>query len=789
MCERTVAFEQFIWAATCSAGISSTSRNSKRGPFPRRQLRQPSVQLQLSLATQELLFRALPGRVAGFCDFVDVRERKPLVFAKEIDGRVGSDLRQPTGRFLQIFQLAAPLQGLDKSFLSEVLRIIDTAHHAVDQQENTTQMLLNELDLKVRAGLQTLIRYRLERFTHSYMLALGEYPGFGRKTNIRAFHSPTRERRSAFQNVQDCQTIEVVLVYMRSVAVLGIGKTAFGAFPDRDLRSLAVEAVNLAMADAAVPSEKVEAFYLGNFAGPSFVGQNHLAPYVGSALGFLGIPCTRVEDACASGGSAFFHAWMSVASGVYDTVVAAGVEKMTSQTTPRVTEILAGAGDMAGEGRAGATFPALFAMIARRHMYQYGTTREHLASVAVKNHANGAKNPLAHMKKLISLEQALAGKPIAEPLTVFDCSLISDGAAAVVLVPADQAARYHSRFARVLSVAQTSDYVALDRKEDITFFPAVQSAGKKAYEAAGVGPDDIGVAELHDCFTIAEIVASEDLGFVRKRGRRPVCGCRLYRDWRPHSDQYQRRPEIEGTSGRRNWSRPDLRPGSATARRRRRTAGGEQSPGTCTESRRFGRYVRRHDSGGGLMGPETEKLETSGGFERSRCLYGDRRLCTARTVCSRRALPACDCRFALRRADNRADFRQNALRAYLDRRPRHIRKRRRRCSLLSQDHSTGRGTNNRRSASVGLGNAQALSPRRLLVRSYYALGGSVHRMQRFVPAITFLLLATVSGWGQMVAIPAISFGAQTEQAFSSTAQRASREALRCGWPRHQCTQR
>src|SRR3954447_14774444 len=138
---------------------------------------------------------------------------------------------------------------------------------------------------------------------------------------------------------------------MRSVAVLGMGKTAYGAFPDRDLRSLAVEAVNLAMTDAEMPSQKVEAFYLGNFAGPSFVGQNHLAPYIGSGVGFLGIPCTRVEDACASGASAFFHAWMTVASGVYDTVIAAGVEKMTSQTTPRVTEILAGAGDMAGAGR------------------------------------------------------------------------------------------------------------------------------------------------------------------------------------------------------------------------------------------------------------------------------------------------------------------------------------------------------------------------------------------------------------------------------------------------------
>jgi acetyl-CoA C-acetyltransferase len=302
---------------------------------------------------------------------------------------------------------------------------------------------------------------------------------------------------------------------MRSVAVIGIGKTAFGVLPG-DLRSLAVEAIAGALSDAGMGGAAVEAFYLGNFAGPSFAGQNHLAPYVGMAAGFGAIPATRIEDACASSGSAFFHAWQSVAAGIYDVVVAAGVEKMTSQGTPRVTEILAAAGDMASEGRAGATFPALFAMIARRHMHEFGTTRRQLASVAVKNHGNGAKNPLAHMRKVITLEQALAGKPVAEPLTVYDCSLISDGAAAVVIVPAEHAKRYTSRFARVRAVAQTSDHVALDEKQSITAFPAVRSAGERAYAMAGLGPQDIEFAEVHDCFTIAEIVASEDLGFVPK---------------------------------------------------------------------------------------------------------------------------------------------------------------------------------------------------------------------------------------------------------------------------------
>jgi acetyl-CoA C-acetyltransferase len=260
----------------------------------------------------------------------------------------------------------------------------------------------------------------------------------------------------------------------------------------------------------------VEAFYLGNFAGPSFVGQNHLAPYVASAIGIAGVPATRFEAACASSGAAFFHAVSAVAAGLYDVVLVAGVEKMTSQPTPKVTEILAGAGDLCGEVRAGATFPALFAMIARRHMYQYGTTREHLASVAVKNHGNGAKNPLAHMRKVITMEQALNGKPIAEPLTVYDCSLISDGAAAVLIAPLERASEFTDKPVRVLGIAQTSDHVALDEKDDITTLTAVRTASEKAYKMAGLGPRDIQFAEIHDCFTIAEIVAIEDLGFVKK---------------------------------------------------------------------------------------------------------------------------------------------------------------------------------------------------------------------------------------------------------------------------------
>jgi acetyl-CoA C-acetyltransferase len=279
---------------------------------------------------------------------------------------------------------------------------------------------------------------------------------------------------------------------------------------------LGAAACRKALDDSQIEPGRVEAFYLGNFAGDAFVGQNHLAPYIASAVGITSVPATRFEAACASSGSAFFHAWSAVAAGIYDCVVVAGVEKMTSQTTPKVTEILAGAGDMAGEVRAGATFPALFAMIARRHMYQYGTTREQMAAVAVKNHANGALNPEAHLRKVITIEQALAGRWVAEPLTIYDCSLVSDGAAAVVIMADEVAGGYAGRKARVRGIAQTSDQVALDQKADITTLQAVALAGEKARKMAGVAVSEIQLCELHDCFTIAEIVALEDLGFAAK---------------------------------------------------------------------------------------------------------------------------------------------------------------------------------------------------------------------------------------------------------------------------------
>ncbi len=299
--------------------------------------------------------------------------------------------------------------------------------------------------------------------------------------------------------------------------------TPFGAFAQRTIRDLAQQAGRECLESAHIAADRVEALYVGNFAGPSFVGQNHLAPWIASSLGLQGVPATRFEAACASSGAAFFHAWAAVAGGLYDCALVVGVEQMTTQTTEAAATILASAGDVAREAAVGATFPALFAMIAKRHMHQHGTTREHLAAVAVKNHANGLVNPRAHLRKAVTLEKALGGRMIADPLTLYDCSLISDGAAAVLIAAGDAVRSITDKPVRIRGLAQASDHLALDGKPDITTFAAVQAAAEKAYRMAGVSAQDIDFAELHDCFTIAELIASEDLGFFAPGQSGPAC--------------------------------------------------------------------------------------------------------------------------------------------------------------------------------------------------------------------------------------------------------------------------
>lgn len=305
---------------------------------------------------------------------------------------------------------------------------------------------------------------------------------------------------------------------MKRVSVIGIGNTRYGVIKDRSFLDLAVEAGKKAMADAGITPDEVEAFYLGNYAGSDFINQNHLAPYVGAALGLRrDIPCTHIENACASGGSAFREGIIAIGSGTAGKVLVIGVEKMNTVPTPKVTEFLAKAGDWEHEVKVGYTFPSAFAMMARRHMHQYGTTREHLAAVTVKNHKNALKNPDAQMQKPVTIEQILNdNRVVADPLRLYDCSLITDGASAVVLAEKGTARNLSKKPVDIIGFAQANDSFALYQKDDLTRFDATVEAANMAFQMAGIEREDIDVAEVHDCFTIAEIIAIEDLGFVPK---------------------------------------------------------------------------------------------------------------------------------------------------------------------------------------------------------------------------------------------------------------------------------
>ncbi len=305
---------------------------------------------------------------------------------------------------------------------------------------------------------------------------------------------------------------------MKKVSVIGIGKTKYGVIKNRTFLDLAVEAGKNALADAGITTQEVDAFYLGNYAGSDFVKQNHLAPYVSSALGLRqDVPCVHIENACASGGSAVREGVLAIGSETAQKVLVIGVEKMNTVPTPAVTEFLAKAGDWENEVKVGYTFPSAFAMIARRHMHQYGTTREHLAAVTVKNHSNALRNPDAQMQKPVTMEQVLNdNRVVADPLRVYDCSLVTDGASAVVLTKGNAVRSFSRKPVDIIGFAQTNDLFALYQKEDLTKFDATVEAARLAFDMACIEPKDVDVVEVHDCFTIAEIIAIEDLGFVPK---------------------------------------------------------------------------------------------------------------------------------------------------------------------------------------------------------------------------------------------------------------------------------
>ncbi len=303
---------------------------------------------------------------------------------------------------------------------------------------------------------------------------------------------------------------------MDRVAIIGVGITDFGELWDKSLRDLTVEAGLGAIRDSGLPGEEIDALYSGCMSSGIFVKQEHISSILADYCGLTPKPSTRVESACASGGLALRQAIMAVQSGMHDVVVAGGVEKMTDILTEQTTMALACAADREWEAFQGVTFPALYAMIAQRHMYDFGTTEEHLSLVSVKNHQNGAKNPHAQYQRAVTLEQVMGSSLIADPIRLLHCSPISDGAAALVVCSEERAKEAAAEPVWVLGSGQASDTIALHDRRDITTLDATIHSAKKAYEMAGIGPRDIDFAEVHDCFTIAEICAIEDLGFFEK---------------------------------------------------------------------------------------------------------------------------------------------------------------------------------------------------------------------------------------------------------------------------------
>jgi acetyl-CoA C-acetyltransferase len=302
---------------------------------------------------------------------------------------------------------------------------------------------------------------------------------------------------------------------MREVAVLGVGMIPWGELWEKSLRKMTTEAGLAALDDAGV--EKIDALYVGCMSSGLFIGQEHLGCVVADYLGQTPVAATRVESACASGGAALRQGLLHILSGLADVVLAVGVEKMTDVSGDGATFALATAADQEYEVYQGATFPALYALMARDHMERYGTTQEQLAMVAVKNHRHGAMNPLAQFQAEVTVDQVLGSILIADPLHILDCSPITDGAAAVVLGTVEHARKLgKSPIVRVAGSGQATDTISLCHREELSWLSATAEAASQAYRMAGCTSDDVDFAEVHDCFTIAEIMATEALGLVPK---------------------------------------------------------------------------------------------------------------------------------------------------------------------------------------------------------------------------------------------------------------------------------
>jgi len=302
------------------------------------------------------------------------------------------------------------------------------------------------------------------------------------------------------------------------ISVLGVGTTKFGELWEVSPRALVKEAVSEALSDANLKLSDIEALYVGNMLSGILGKQENLGALFAEELG-IDIPAFKVEGACASGGLAVHNAINSILAGVYRTVLVVGVEKMTDHNPGEVVSALMGAGHDE-ERLAGMTFPGLYAMLARSYIEKYKTKKEDLAAVAVKNHYHATLNPKAQFQFKVSLDQVLASPSVAEPLRLLDCSPISDGASAIIIAKVNPPAggQKATRRKNVYITASTvaTDTLSLAGRKDLTSLTSAVKAAKKAYKMAGIEPGNIDVAEVHDCFSIAEIIACEDLSFFPK---------------------------------------------------------------------------------------------------------------------------------------------------------------------------------------------------------------------------------------------------------------------------------
>jgi len=406
----------------------------------------------------------------------------------------------------------------------------------------------------------------------------------------------------------------------RGVAIVGAGMSRFGMFKDKNSKDLFLEAFRemIESVDKGMDVNDIEALYLGNFSNDYFVHQAHWGPIISDLIGLAPRPATRTEGACAASALAFREGVFAIASGMYDVVLVGGLEEMSKKTTEEVAEGLALA-TIPYEGKVGFTFPGVFGAIATAYFERYGANREHLMDVTIKSHNNAPLNPKAqfpytikdimNMKKERAKKKGLdiprwedekdflrdpkANPPVAWPMHLYDCCPISDGAACMVLVAEDIAKNFTDDPIYVVGIGQGSGR-GLHACDDLTSFEATKNAAKEAYSMSGLSPKDIQFSEVHDCFSIAEIIHMEDLGFfppgqgykaveeglTRLDGSMPIntsggLKCKghpvgatgiaqLYEVW----------VQLRGKAGKRQIPNPDLRVGAA------HNLGG--TGGTCT---------------------------------------------------------------------------------------------------------------------------------------------------------------------------------------------------------------